>query len=75
MSIDIGELVNSNYTQNEVIEIITTNLTTVANALLSAMSTNNWGAVGAATTQLTNTVSIAKGLNQKVNGKKEGVVV
>lgn len=73
--LNIGELVNDNFSQNDIIELISSQLETINNGLANGLATQNLGTLGASIAQLSNVVAIAKTLNEKVNGKKENVVL
>lgn len=73
--IDIGELVNNAYNTDEVIEYLATTLPTIVDILSKSQTSDYMAGVGAATAQLGNLTSIAKALNERVNGKKEKIVL
>lgn len=73
--LDIGELVNDNYSMDEVVEYLAASLPTTVKALTEGITAQNWGAIGAANAQLANLTTITNSLNEKVNGKKEGTVL
>lgn len=75
MKINLGKLVNDNYKQNEIITILAEGLTEVTKGLASSIASQNWGTVGATSTQLANLAVIAKSLDETVNGQKEKTVL
>lgn len=73
--IDLGELVNKNYSRDEVIEWLATTLGELTVSLASATNKGDLGTVGICAAQVSQCALVAKALNQKVNGKKEAVVL
>ena len=73
--INIGKLVNENYSTDEVIEWLAGILTEVAGELSKAVEQENLGSVGVCLAMLSQCTSVAKALNEKVNGKKPTTVL
>lgn len=73
--VDVGDLVVKSQSTSEVIDFLATNLPLAVDAIIKAVASQNMGAVGMGASTLTNYVSIIKALNEKVNGKKEKVVL
>lgn len=73
--IDIGELVNNSYDINDTIDILSTQLETIYLGMAKALTTQNIAELGAAVGEMSQTIMIIKGLNEKVNGKKPPTVL
>lgn len=74
-TLDIGELVNSNYSRDEVIAYLNTQLIEITKNLVKDSNQNSWSGVGASVNQLGELSCILQVLNEKVNGKKEPMVL
>ena len=73
--INVGELINDRYSQDEVIEWLAFNLGTVVNTMTEGLKTESLAAYGACVAQLGEIALVAKSLHEKVNGKKSGTVL
>lgn len=73
--IDIGELVNNAYNTDDVIEWLATTTGALLKDLNDAIISNNMGEVGLVSSEMVLVAGVAKALNERVNGKKEGTVL
>lgn len=75
MKLNIGELINDNFSQSDVISYVSQELVTITKNLVEDCNQSSWSGVGASINQLGQLASILQKLDEKVNGKKEGTVL
>lgn len=75
MKLNIGETFVKQYSQDELMSWLADSLTTLDDALVKAIASNNLGSIGVCAARLNDCASVAKALNEQVNGKKEKVVL
>lgn len=75
MKINIGELVNNTYNQDDVINYLASSLVLASTGLSKAVESQSWGLVGASQTAVAQLAQIAVELDHKVNGKKANPVL
>lgn len=73
--IDIGKLVNNNYSRDEVIEWLSSTLGEITFNMAKAVDEEHLGTIGMNVSYLSQCALVAKALNEKVNGKKPGTVI
>lgn len=73
--IDFGEIVNNNFSTDEVIEWLASASMSLASDLATAAVEQNIGKAGACSTAAMTIASVSKALNEKVNGKKTPTVL
>lgn len=73
--INIGKLVNDNYSQDDVIGYVADSLARIVALLADTKTSEQMINVGIATAQLSNISAIVKTLDEKVNGKKPKTIL